>query len=40
VALSFSESAKTKLKEEKVEFATIGEEIKKNPKGEKIVLLS
>ena len=38
-ALSFSEKAKETLKEKKIEFLTINEEIKKNPDGKKIKIL-
>jgi large subunit ribosomal protein L18e len=39
VALSFSEKARSKLKESKIPTLTLLEEIKKNPKAEKIKLL-
>ncbi len=38
-ALSFSEKARQKLKEAKIDFNYIREEIKKNPSGEKIKIL-
>jgi len=39
VALSFSDKAKDKLKKSKIDFCLIDEEIKKNPKAEKVRIL-
>jgi len=39
VALNFSENAKEKLNKDKIEFNTISEEIKLNPKADKIKVL-
>lgn len=40
IALSFSESAKEKLKKSKIDFSTISEEIKKNPKAQGIKIIT